>query len=108
MRFCAAFHASTSFVGPTLINNTFLNSGDDGIAIHGRYYLVVAVCDPEDPAKTLPLHASLYVQGIHPACMAMHNRLLSADWLACIEGNVSQSGHAPVCLDLGPTVKWGL
>ena len=39
----AGFHASTSFVGPTLINNTFSNNGDDGIAIHGRYYLVVAV-----------------------------------------------------------------
>lgn len=39
----AGFHASTSFIGPNLINNTFLNNGDDGIAIHGRYYLVVAV-----------------------------------------------------------------
>ena len=37
------FHSSGSFVGPTLINNFFTNLGDDGIAIHGHYYLVVAV-----------------------------------------------------------------
>ena len=40
------FHSSGSFIGPTLIGNTFLNMGDDGIAIHGRYYLVVAVSHP--------------------------------------------------------------
>ncbi len=37
------FHSSGSFQGPTLINNYFTNMGDDGIAVHGRYYLVVAV-----------------------------------------------------------------
>ncbi|BDA47298.1 hypothetical protein COCOBI_10-1440 [Coccomyxa sp. Obi] len=41
------FHSSGSFVGPTLIGNTFLNMGDDGIAIHGRYYLVVATDKPQ-------------------------------------------------------------
>ena len=50
---CAGFHASTSIQGPTLINNTFLNSGDDGIAIHGRYYLVVAV----GPSHMSAMHA---------------------------------------------------
>lgn len=40
------FHASGSFIGPTLIGNTFINMGDDGIAIHGRYYLVVRVSHP--------------------------------------------------------------
>ncbi|CAL8472258.1 g11800 [Coccomyxa elongata] len=41
------FHASGSFIGPTLIGNTFLNMGDDGIAIHGRYYLVVGTDKPQ-------------------------------------------------------------
>ena len=50
----AGFHASTSFMGPTLINNTILNTGDDGIAIHGRYYLVVAVHTP-GPTSHHPL-----------------------------------------------------
>ncbi len=30
-------------MGPTLINNFFTNMGDDGIAIHGHYYLIVGV-----------------------------------------------------------------
>lgn len=37
------FHAGSGFQGPTLIGNTFLNMGDDGIAIHGHFYLVVGV-----------------------------------------------------------------
>ena len=37
------FHSSGSFTGPTLIGNTFTNMGDDGIAIHGHFYLVVGV-----------------------------------------------------------------
>lgn len=37
------FHSSGSFQGPTLINNLFTNMGDDGIAIHGKFYLVVGV-----------------------------------------------------------------
>ena len=43
------FHASNAFIGPTLVNNLFANMGDDGIAIHGHYYLVVAVRAPPRP-----------------------------------------------------------
>lgn len=76
----AAFHASTAFTGPTLINNTFLNSGDDGIAIHGRYYLVVAVSLSSCASAHLhlELHALQDPSNLQDSQGALHSLQISA------------------------------
>ena len=57
-------------MGPTLINNTFSNNGDDGIAIHGRYYLVVAV-QTYCPSLHSCLHALLGQTSIRLPAIAL-------------------------------------
>lgn len=85
----AGFHASTSFLGPTLINNTFLNTGDDGIAIHGRYYLVIAV-QTSDP----PLHRSFIALLSHRTAAGLSNTFC----FPCIALHVEQPSHLSVKL----------
>jgi hypothetical protein len=55
------FHAGSAFEGPTLIGNTFIQTGDDGIAIHGHYYLVVGVRPRPAHSLNLAVRASLEI-----------------------------------------------
>lgn len=67
------FHSSGSFRGPTLIQNTFTNMGDDGIAIHGRYYLVVGVCAiTHMPDQHMLNQALLVVNHVRPFSYSPH------------------------------------
>ena len=90
-------------MGPKLINNTLLNMGDDGIAIHGRYYLVVAVslshrsdhackarqlrkfCYVLQPQEVFAFRTTLYAITTREHCVYGADPELndSTKWLAC-------------------------
>ncbi|KAK9826470.1 hypothetical protein WJX81_002682 [Elliptochloris bilobata] len=54
-------HSANSRIGPQVLNNVLDGNGDDGIAVHGTYLLVVAF-DPSQKAVTVALGNPMQMQ----------------------------------------------